>query len=115
MTTNNNRLTALSADEHSAQLRRAVVASTVGTTIEWYDFLLYGTMACTRLRQAVLSEVVANHRYSEIVRRVFRRIRWAADRGGHLRPLGGSDRAQGDADHHSVGHRNCDGSPSDWY
>ena len=45
MTTNNNRLTALSADEHSAQLRRAVVASTVGTTIEWYDFLLYGTMA----------------------------------------------------------------------
>jgi MFS family permease len=26
-------------------LRRAVIASTVGTTIEWYDFLLYGTMA----------------------------------------------------------------------
>ena len=28
-----------------AQRRRAVVASTVGTTIEWYDFFLYGTMA----------------------------------------------------------------------
>jgi MFS family permease len=28
--------------EHSRQLRRALVASTVGTTIEWYDFLLYG-------------------------------------------------------------------------
>jgi MFS family permease len=27
------------------QRRRAVVASTVGTTIEWYDFFLYGTMA----------------------------------------------------------------------
>src|ERR1700688_3156786 len=27
--------------EHRAQLRRAVIASTVGTTIEWYDFLLY--------------------------------------------------------------------------
>jgi MFS family permease len=27
-----------------AQLRRAVIASTVGTTIEWYDFLLYGTV-----------------------------------------------------------------------
>jgi len=26
---------------HRAQLRRAVIASTVGTTIEWYDFLLY--------------------------------------------------------------------------
>jgi MFS family permease len=31
--------------EHVAQLRRAVIASTVGTTIEWYDFLLYGQMA----------------------------------------------------------------------
>src|SRR5215831_11153725 len=32
----------LSETEHRAQLRRALVASTVGTTIEWYDFLLYG-------------------------------------------------------------------------
>jgi len=31
--------------EHSAQLRKAVVASTIGTTIEWYDFFLYGTAA----------------------------------------------------------------------
>ena len=29
----------------SAQLRRAVIASTVGTTIEWCDFFLYGTAA----------------------------------------------------------------------
>jgi MFS family permease len=36
---------ALSAAEHRAQLRRAVIASTVGTTIEWYDFLLYGTVS----------------------------------------------------------------------
>jgi MFS family permease len=34
----------LSETEHRAQLRRAVIASTVGTTIEWYDFLLYGTV-----------------------------------------------------------------------
>jgi MFS family permease len=33
---------ALSDSEHRAQLRRAMIASTVGTTIEWYDFLLYG-------------------------------------------------------------------------
>jgi metabolite-proton symporter len=32
----------LSDLEHSVQLRRAVVASTVGTAIEWYDFFLYG-------------------------------------------------------------------------
>jgi metabolite-proton symporter len=29
----------------SRQRRRAVIASTVGTTIEWYDFFLYGTIA----------------------------------------------------------------------
>jgi MFS family permease len=33
-----------SEEDHRAQLRRAVIASTVGTTIEWYDFLLYGTV-----------------------------------------------------------------------
>ena len=31
--------------EHSSQLRKAVIASTVGTAIEWYDFFLYGTAA----------------------------------------------------------------------
>src|SRR5579885_2633372 len=34
----------LSAAEHSRQLRRAVIASTIGTTIEWYDFFIYGTV-----------------------------------------------------------------------
>jgi MFS family permease len=35
---------ALSEAEHRRQLRRAVIASTVGTTIEWYDFFLYSTV-----------------------------------------------------------------------
>ena len=35
----------LSASDHSAQLRKAVIASTIGTAIEWYDFFLYGTAA----------------------------------------------------------------------
>ncbi|HTB45453.1 MAG TPA: MFS transporter [Acetobacteraceae bacterium] len=30
--------------EHGKQLRRAVIASTIGTTIEWYDFFVYGTV-----------------------------------------------------------------------
>ena len=34
----------LSEAEHRVQLRRAVVASTVGTAIEWYDFFLYSTV-----------------------------------------------------------------------
>jgi hypothetical protein len=35
----------LTPSEHSTQLRNAVVASTIGTAIEWYDFFLYGTAA----------------------------------------------------------------------
>jgi len=35
----------LSEADHSAQLRKAVVAATVGTTIEWYDFFIYSTAA----------------------------------------------------------------------
>src|SRR5690349_23129569 len=35
----------LSEADHSAQLRKAVIASTIGTSIEWYDFFLYGTAA----------------------------------------------------------------------
>ncbi|HEX2633789.1 MAG TPA: MFS transporter [Bradyrhizobium sp.] len=34
----------LSPSEHQVQLRRAVIASTVGTAIEWYDFFLYSTV-----------------------------------------------------------------------
>src|SRR5947207_8834622 len=35
---------AISDREHQTQLRRAVIASTVGTAIEWYDFFLYSTV-----------------------------------------------------------------------
>jgi MFS family permease len=35
----------LSDVEHRKQLTRAVIAATVGTTIEWYDFFIYGTAA----------------------------------------------------------------------
>src|SRR5215468_7148029 len=34
----------LTASEHGVQLRRAVIASTIGTAIEWYDFFLYSTV-----------------------------------------------------------------------
>jgi metabolite-proton symporter len=36
---------ALPEAEHSANLRKAVIASTIGTAIEWYDFFIYGTAA----------------------------------------------------------------------
>ena len=55
----NDRLGGLSPEEHRAQLRRAVIASTVGTTIEWYDFLLYGTMAALVFGKLFFPQVVA--------------------------------------------------------
>jgi metabolite-proton symporter len=45
MTSAGDAVDGLSPSEHSAQLRRAVIASTIGTTIEWYDFFIYGTVA----------------------------------------------------------------------
>jgi MFS family permease len=38
-------MASLPEDQHSAELRKAVIAATIGTTIEWYDFFLYGTAA----------------------------------------------------------------------
>src|SRR6202041_1999542 len=35
---------ALTPAEHQVQLRRAVIAATIGTAIEWYDFFLYSTV-----------------------------------------------------------------------
>src|SRR5262244_687228 len=45
MTTTGATIGQLSEAEHSRQLRRAIVASTVGTIIEAYDFLLYVIVA----------------------------------------------------------------------
>jgi len=39
------RAQSLTAPDHQAQVRKAVLASIVGTSIEWYDFFLYGTAA----------------------------------------------------------------------
>jgi MFS family permease len=44
MTAADVTLSTLSESDHRAQLRKAVIASTVGTTIEWYDFLLYSVV-----------------------------------------------------------------------
>ena len=44
MTALDSDLIPLSSGEHQVQLRRAVIASTIGTAIEWYDFFLYSTV-----------------------------------------------------------------------
>jgi MFS family permease len=45
MSTTSTLSSGLPDAEHSAQLRKAVIAATIGTTIEWYDFFIYGTAA----------------------------------------------------------------------
>ena len=42
---------------HRRQLTRAVVASTVGTTVEWYDFFLYGSAAALVFPRLFFSEL----------------------------------------------------------
>src|SRR5947208_4855475 len=44
MTTLGTDATSLTPSEHQIQLRRAVIAPTIGTAIEWYDFFLYSTV-----------------------------------------------------------------------
>jgi hypothetical protein len=44
MTVSNLEVKSLTPSEHQVQLRRAVIASTIGTAIEWYDFFLYSTV-----------------------------------------------------------------------
>ena len=44
MTATTMQLSSMPEDEQRRQLRRAVIASTVGTAIEWYDFFLYSTV-----------------------------------------------------------------------
>ncbi|MBV8092402.1 MAG: MHS family MFS transporter [Acetobacteraceae bacterium] len=42
--TTNYMIGELSDIDHRRQLHRAILASTIGTTIEWYDFFLYSTV-----------------------------------------------------------------------
>jgi len=63
----------LSELEHRVQLRRAVIASTIGTTIEWYDFFLqHGHWA--GLREAVFSGIRSSGRNIAGLRHLRRRL-----------------------------------------
>ena len=49
--------TAPDKESRRTQVRRAAMGSAVGTTIEWYDFFLYGTAAALVFPHAVLPRV----------------------------------------------------------
>ena len=94
--------------EHSAQLRKAVIASTIGTTIEWYDFFLYGTAAGLVFGKLYFPNQDAACRDARRLRHLFHRLRRPPDRRGDFRPLRRSNRPQGDPDRDAAvhGHRN---------
>ena len=73
--------------EHSAQLRKAVIASTVGTAIEWYDFFLYGTAAGLVFGKLFFPNQDALTATLLAFANLFYRLRRPADRCGDLRPL----------------------------
>ena len=74
----------MSDTERRACLRRAVIASTVGTTIEWYDFLIYSVV--TGLVFGTLYFPDCGGRV-EGLRSVLCRLYRAADRTGDFRAL----------------------------
>ncbi|RZQ66016.1 MFS transporter [Amycolatopsis suaedae] len=51
-----NRTLAAKDTEKSTQVRRAAMASAIGTTIEWYDFFLYNTAAALIFPQVFFPE-----------------------------------------------------------
>ena len=68
----------LSAADHSAQLRKAVIASTIGTTIEWYDFFIYGTAADSFFGKLYFPNSDPLTGYAGGFRHLFHRLRWRA-------------------------------------
>jgi len=96
----------LSPADHSAQLRKAVIASTIGTTIEWYDFFLYGTAAGLIFGKLFFPNEDPLTRRSRPSAPISSASS-GADRGRHLRALRRSHRPQGNADRHAPvhGHR----------
>ena len=91
--------------EHRSQLRKAVIASTIGTTIEWYDFLLYSTVT-----GLVFGKLFFPHSDPLVgvlrgVRDLYGRLHRPPDRRGDLRPLRRPHRPQGGADRDAADHR----------
>ena len=66
------------AAEDKRNLRNVVTASFIGTTIEWYDFFLYGTAAALVFNELFFPDAEPDHRDLGGTRHVCRRLRRAA-------------------------------------
>ena len=66
-------MTAADAD-HATQLRKAVIAGTIGTTIEWYDFFLYSTVTGLVFGKLFFPNSDPADRHAAGLRHLFRRV-----------------------------------------
>ena len=99
---------ALPEAEHSAQLRKAVIASTIGTAIEWYDFFLYGTAAGLVFGKLYFPNQDRAVGDAARLRHLFHRLCRPPDRRRDFRPLRRPHRPQGDPDRDAAVHGACD-------
>ena len=93
--------------EHSAQLRKAVIASTVGTAIEWYDFFLYGTAAGLVFGKLFFPNQDRAVGDASRLRNLFHWLCRSPGRRCDLRPLRRPHWPQGDPDRHAAVHGAC--------
>ena len=72
--------------EDKRNLRKVIAASFIGTTIEWYDFFLYGTAAALVFGELFFPSVEPADRHAGSLRHLRRRLRraarWAASSSG---------------------------------
>ena len=73
--------------EHRVQLRRAVIASTIGTAIEWYDFFLYSTVTGLVFAKLFFPNVGSACRHARGLRYLRGGFYCPADGRGDLWPL----------------------------
>ena len=98
----------MSEADHQVALRRAVIASTVGTTIEWYDFLIYSTVTGLVFNKVYFPGSDPWIGTLQAFGVYFVGFVGAADRRLDLRPLRRPHRPQGDADRHPADDGDCD-------
>ena len=103
---------ALPEAEHSKQLRKAVIASTIGTAIEWYDFFIYGTAAGLVFGKLFFPNQTPLTATLLAFGTYFIGFVGPAGRRRDFRPLRRSHRPQGDADRHADVHGAWRPSPS---
>lgn len=77
----------LSPEEHRRQLRRAVIAGTAGTAIEWYDFFLDSIVTGLVFAKLYFPQSDPIGRHPAGLRHLRRRPHCTADRRGEARGL----------------------------